>query len=277
MIKVPAPEADKCTLKNHYIYRITNTVLNKHYYGVRTAKNPKLDIGIKYFSSSSDKEFIRDQKDNPQNYRYKIIKIFDSRSDAIELEVKLHDRFNVGKNESFYNRSKQTSSGFDTCGTTTSRKGKKFSEIHKKNLSISHKGKSPSNETKIKLSEILSGKIRSDETKKKISEGKMGHLVSEETKKKISDTLSGTELSEETKRKISESQKKRKDIRKHTNETKKKISESQKGRKLSEETKRKMSTSHKNRELLKCPYCNKEGKGNVMYRFHFKKCKENKK
>ena len=59
-------------MKQHYTYRISNTLINKHYYGTRsTGINPKDDLGYKYFSSSSDKEFIKDQKDNPQNYKYK--------------------------------------------------------------------------------------------------------------------------------------------------------------------------------------------------------------
>ena len=37
--------------KFHYVYRITNIVENKHYYGSRTSKiNPYDDLGKKYFS-----------------------------------------------------------------------------------------------------------------------------------------------------------------------------------------------------------------------------------
>ena len=37
----------------HYVYRITNKILNKHYYGKRSSKlSPELDLGKKYFSSS---------------------------------------------------------------------------------------------------------------------------------------------------------------------------------------------------------------------------------
>ena len=104
-------------MKFHYNYRISNIVLNKHYYGTRTSTHePKNDIGINYFSSSLDKNFIKDQKENPQNYKYKVIKIFDNRKDALLFEIKLHNKFDVGINESFYNRSKQTSTGWDTTG-----------------------------------------------------------------------------------------------------------------------------------------------------------------
>lgn len=34
-------------MKYHYVYRITNKVCRKHYYGVRSSNNhPKQDIGI---------------------------------------------------------------------------------------------------------------------------------------------------------------------------------------------------------------------------------------
>ena len=59
-------------MKFHYVYRITNVEKNKYYYGSRSSNIlPSEDIGIKYFSSSSDKIFVQDQKENPQNYMYK--------------------------------------------------------------------------------------------------------------------------------------------------------------------------------------------------------------
>ena len=132
-------------MKIHYTYRITNTKLNKHYYGCRTSKiNPKLDLGIKYFSSSYNKEFMLDQKENPQDYKYKIIKIFDNRKDALELEIKLHAKFEVGINESFYNKAKQTSTGWDASG-------KKLKP-----------------ETKLKISKTLTGRKRPEHSIKKI-------------------------------------------------------------------------------------------------------------
>jgi hypothetical protein len=102
----------------HYLYRITNVVENKHYYGSRTChdRTPQEDLGIKYFSSSSDKEFIRDQKQNPRNYRYKIIVITKTREKAILLECRIHRRFAVSRNPLFYNKSIQTSKNFCVFG-----------------------------------------------------------------------------------------------------------------------------------------------------------------
>lgn len=94
----------------HYVYRITNKILNKHYYGLRSSYiHPKKDLGIKYFSSSTNKDFIIDQKNNKNNYKYKIIQIYYTRASAALAEIKLHKKFNVAFNESFYNLSNASS------------------------------------------------------------------------------------------------------------------------------------------------------------------------
>lgn len=106
--------------KFHYVYRITNIVAQKHYYGKRNCSTePKLDLGIKYFSSSKDKLFIVEQKTNPQNFKYKIIRLFNTVEEATAFEIRLHNKFDVGINPSFYNRSKQTSTKFSFDGTGT--------------------------------------------------------------------------------------------------------------------------------------------------------------
>ena len=108
-------------MKYHYTYRITNSRLNKHYYGARTSNViPSKDLGIKYFSSSSDTQFREDQKNNPQDYKYIIVSEFDSREEAVELEIKLHTKFNVGLNESFYNKTRQSVATFDNTGIKAS-------------------------------------------------------------------------------------------------------------------------------------------------------------
>lgn len=105
----------------HYVYRITNIVNNKHYYGKRSTpkqkeRYPLDDLGIIYFSSSTDKDFKLDQQQNPQNYKYKIIKTFSTKNDAVDFEVHLHKKFNVKLHEKFYNKANQTSSGCDITG-----------------------------------------------------------------------------------------------------------------------------------------------------------------
>ena len=235
-------------MKKHYVYRITNKIENKHYYGCRTTKlEPKDDLGSKYFSSSRDKEFIKDQKENPYNYKYKIIKIFSTREEAIELEIKLHNKFNVGINESFYNRAKQSSLGFDTSGIKYSDerkerirkrmiennhfRGKKLSDEHKLKLSLSHMGSKNHNYGLEKTAEI----------KKKISESNKGKVMSQEAKQKISIANTGKTRTQEIKEKISNALKGRTYTQEHCNN----ISAANKGRKVSVEGRANMSMGQK--------------------------------
>lgn len=231
----------------HYVYRITNKIQNKHYYGVRSSKiEPKLDLGIKYFSSSSNKEFKLDQRENPSSYKYKIVRIFNTRKEAAEFEIKLHIKFNVGINESFYNKAIQTSVGFDVTGV------------------------SPSDETKQKMSEVKRGKARkphSDETKHKMSESKKGE----------NNPFYGKTHTEEIRQKLSETQKGENSHmfgKPKSEETKLKMSESTKGKPKSEETKQKLSEAWKTLPDIICPHCGKFSKNaSVMKRHHFDNCK----
>ncbi len=81
------------------VYRITNLVENKHYYGYKSSViHPSKVIGVTYFSSSKGiygKQFIADQKENPQNYKYKIVQIFDSKYEALSREIRLHTKFDM--------------------------------------------------------------------------------------------------------------------------------------------------------------------------------------
>lgn len=152
-------------IKYHYVYRITNTKLNKHYYGSRTSSiEPTKDLGHKYLSSSYDKEFIKDQKINRQDYKYVIVSIFNSRKEALELEVKLHAKFNVGVNNNFYNKARATSSKFTMEGTKISEETRlkhigENNGMYAKNHTI---------ESRIKMSQ--SSKNPSEATRKKMSE-----------------------------------------------------------------------------------------------------------
>lgn len=135
----------------YYVYRITNTKEKKHYYGKRSSRiPPHEDIGIKYFSSSKDLLFIEDQKQYPEKYKYKVVSLHRTAKEAVQREVLLHDKFSVHTNPSFYNRAKQTSTGFDTTGITYSAErieqcrkqssGRKHTAEAKKRISEANKG-----------------------------------------------------------------------------------------------------------------------------------------
>lgn len=97
----------------YYTYRITNKVLNKHYYGVRKSKvHPVNDIGFNYFSSSRDDDFMQDQRLNPQNYKYKVVKIYDTYEESIDGEKKLLLRVRADISPNFYNKSINSNHSF---------------------------------------------------------------------------------------------------------------------------------------------------------------------
>lgn len=227
---------DKYRMEYHYVYRITNNLIKKHYYGVRTSTiHPSEDLGKVYFSSSSDFDFIQDQKNNPQNYKYKIVSIFKSREEAALIEIKLHDRFDVASNDSFYNRSKSTTTGWNVKGTTQSKE-------HVLKRSIAMSGKTQSKEHIEKRKNKLIGLEQSEETKKKRSESMLGKNTfkrTEETREKMRIMRLGKKQSEETRRKISEAS----------------------------------SRPRKKNAIVECPHCNKTGGAAGMTRYHFKNCK----
>jgi len=108
----------------HYTYSIQNIITQKRYIGVRTSLiEPYEDLGYKYFSSSTDVEFVNEQKINPINFIYDVIGIFNSRKEAVTHEIELHNFYDVAKNKNFYNKVKQTTTGFDTTGCISWNKG----------------------------------------------------------------------------------------------------------------------------------------------------------
>ncbi len=103
----------KMKKEKHYTYNITNILIAKAYLGVRSCNiDPTDDLGVKYFSSSSDKDFLQEQKEYPERFLYNIIEEFNTREEALEKEIELHTIFDVGNSKDFYNKSLQTSTGF---------------------------------------------------------------------------------------------------------------------------------------------------------------------
>lgn len=106
--------------KYNYTYLITEVSTGLKYIGVRSSSiEPSKDLGFKYFSSSSNKEFIKKQKQNPYEYNYEILDTFNLRIDANNHEIYLHNLYNVHINETYINKSKSTSSKF--CSNNTNK------------------------------------------------------------------------------------------------------------------------------------------------------------
>jgi len=176
----------------HYVYRITNISAKKHYYGCRSSEiHPSLDLGRKYFSSSKDKEFLQEQEKNKEHFKYKVIRIFQTREDALSFEIKLHTKFNVDKNPSFYNRAKQTTVGFYYTN-----KGAKFSKETREKMSIKSRNKSESCRKliseKVKLNWANMTEEKRKQKSESISKALMGKPQPEWKNKQHSERMSGS-------------------------------------------------------------------------------------
>ena len=260
-------KSDDIYYMNHYTYKITNIKTNKSYIGVRSCEDtPSEDIGIKYFSSSSDKVFISEQRINPENFIYEVINTFDNRVDALTDEIRLHEMHDVCKNPQFYNLSKQTSNGMDFTGGN-------HSEESKLKIGEASKERGISEKAKANLLWHTKNRIRTPEEIKKMSEAKLGNTNasgkrSEEYSKKLSERMQGTAFFKG---------------RTHSDEAKKKMSEAKLGNtnasgKRSEEHRKRISEGRKGKgtgpaPIVKCPHCEKEGGLYAMKQWHFNNCR----
>ena len=88
----------------HYTYLIDIIENGMKYIGVHSCNClPEKDIGVKYFSSSTDLEFLKEQKEYPARFTYEVIMIWNTRREAM-----LHERFllltpNAARSPVYYN------------------------------------------------------------------------------------------------------------------------------------------------------------------------------
>lgn len=247
----------KYIYKNNFVYLIWNKITHKKYIGVKSSDLEPYDvIGKKYFSSSRDKDFINEQKEHPERFKYRVLKNFKSRKEAIELECFLHKKYDVAKSTDFYNLSLQVSEGFDVTGT------------------------------KLKHQNPTKGRKRTDEEKKHISEG---------TKKAMKFQKSGEKISKKAKQKWKEHPELRKFYSELLTNTLRKMwanedyrekmgkltSERNKTREITEHMRQRSSESRKQEakegkgayRKVKCPYCGKCTTLGNFSQHHGKNCK----
>lgn len=178
-------------METHYVYRITDIENNMHYYGCRSCVgSPENDLGVKYFSSSKYPQFIYRQRETPQHFKYKIIREFRTREDALLFEVRLHLKFDVANNPAFFNKARQTSSGFYYSG-----KGQKFTDEHRRKIATKSRNKSEQTREKIRERVKADWANMSEERRKRkieaMSRGHIGHVEPEWKRKQHSERMSG--------------------------------------------------------------------------------------
>ena len=143
--------------KHFYVY-YSYEEFGRGYIGSRGCKClPEEDL--RYYGSFRDKNFNPTQKI--------IIGVYESRKDAYEVEILLHEFYDVARNPHFANRSKQTSLVFTTEGI-------KLSEEQCKKISERVKGKIISEEQRLKISLANKGRKRSKEFCERMREVNLG-------------------------------------------------------------------------------------------------------
>jgi len=165
--------------KHHYVYH-SYEEWGRDYIGSRSCDClPEEDT--RYFGSFKDKTF----KPTGKN----ILFVCETRQEVAEIEIILHDFFDVAVNPQFANRSKQTSTKFDRTGVPNSEAQKK---AHSERMSGKNNpmfGRSGENhpmfgvprteETKKKMSVATSGKTRTKAQNKANSERMTGKYAGE--------------------------------------------------------------------------------------------------
>ena len=235
---------------HHLLYKTTNLINNKYYYGIHSAEN----IDDSYLGSGV--RILRAiKKYGKENFTREILNTFETRDEALIAEHAIVDpddensyNVDVGGNGTgdVYHRSKQVGKLI-----SDGRIGMKFTEEHKES---------------IRKASTLS--MENQDTRDKISQSLVEYYKrnpqSEETKQKRIATRAET-------------------YPHHSEDTKRKISEAQIGKVIPEDQKRKMSEAAKNRKgphpmtgkkmpTLECPHCGKVGAAYLMKRWHFDNC-----
>jgi hypothetical protein len=209
-----------------YVYWIKNNITTIKYIGVRwknvrLKKTPVQDFGKTYYTRGV---LEKDFKENPDNFKTKLIATFDTNEEARDYENKQTKK--IYKNKRYANIASYPAiihTPEMLRKKSESMKGKKHSEESKRKMSVAQKGKKHSEESRRKMSVAQKGKKHSEETIRKIR----GQKRSEETRRKMSGRVPWNKG------------------KKHSEEHKRNISLRQIGRKMSEETRRKISKSNK--------------------------------
>ncbi len=188
----------------HYVYQITNnnpTDLRKFYIGVRSSNvSPEMDVD--YMSSSVIlRECIQL---SPESFSKTILSTWKTREEALLEEIRLHNLYNVSKNEEYYNLVKQTVTKFDSSGEEnyfygkhlSGEKngfyGKRHSDKTKKHLSSIRKG------TRLGEENTFFGKTHTPKTKKKIGETGWNGESGKKRRQRISKSMMGLKHNKRT-------------------------------------------------------------------------------
>jgi len=144
----------------HYVY-VTKGECGRHYVGVRSCEGDPAEDP--YMGSHKDPEYSPVEK--------WIWSEFDTREEAANAEVSLHEVFNVAVSKHFANRAKATPNGFSVLGIswgTHSEEAKEIMRLQKLGKLNPQYGKTTSQKQKEAVSKAWKGKKRPEETRQKM-------------------------------------------------------------------------------------------------------------
>ena len=166
----------KNTSRKPYIYKVTNLETHQYYIGSQCIGKT---IGVNYFTSSTNKEFMDDFKNyREEKYKIEIIKEFDDSDECGRVENYIIRNYMLKRDGLCLNRfyccnGKKV---FSRVGTHGWNKGIPRSEETKQKISLTHKGTHHSEEARKRISTALKGHPswskgthHSEEARKKIS------------------------------------------------------------------------------------------------------------
>lgn len=191
---------------NHYTYLIQSLDKTMNYIGSRSCKcDPTEDC---YWGTSKHLPWGKkgSKQDQSSQATKTILQVFNTKQEALEHEIYLHNKYSVHTNENFWNQAKQTSTKFDTTGKSFT-----FTKNHIENMKKSHVFREKSS--------YGSGWHHSDTAKQAIAKAQAGRIKSESEKDKLSNSLKAFFLSGGKPSMLGKS---------HNKETKVKISENKK-------------------------------------------------
>jgi group I intron endonuclease len=224
------------------IYKITNTLNQKEYYG-QTRQLPNRRWYQHQHSAKHGGKMIlyhAMRLYGVEHFTFEVVCECDTLEElnAKEIEyISMNDSlapkgYNAGKGGDNYEKTPET-----RAKLSASNKGRVMSEEWRKNMSIAAKGRTATEETRLKMRKAQKGRIITDETKQKLRDANLG-------KKQTADTIAKKRAARIG---VPWSDKKRESMvgRKASEEQKKKMSNIMKGRVISEEAKQKMRDTKK--------------------------------
>jgi group I intron endonuclease len=224
------------------IYKITNILNNKCYYGQTRQPPNRRWSQHKQLAKKGGKMILYNaiRSYGVEHFSFDIICECETLDELNRKEIEYisanntlaPNGYNAGKGGDNYEKTPETRAKISQAN-----KGRVITDEWRKNMSNARKGRKITEETRQKMQVAQKGRIITEETKQKLRAINLGKKQSQETVDKKRVARAGVPWSE----------KKRESMigRKNTEETKKKMSDAQKGRKISEESKIKMREAKK--------------------------------